>query len=173
MKQKDYENMMVASINYTLAKESAKKGIKLEKANRKEFSEKRPLYEIIDDRIAETTEPEITQGEYILLSKDISMATDYARENFLRQSYEDSIDYSQRIIEDCKLLMTAACYSEDMFGLDNIIKRAEALKQKAEIMKNNPETGHLILEMNEYARNEQYEKAAKLKKRIEKMESSK
>jgi uncharacterized protein YeeX (DUF496 family) len=173
MESKDYENMMVASINYTLAKESAKKGIRLEKANREEpeFKEIRPLYEIVNERIAKTLEPTITQGEYILLSKEMSMALDYAGENLLRQNYEDSIDYSIRIIEDCKLLKTMSYSFEDVRGLDMIIKRAEALKQKTEIMKQNPETGELMLNMKTCIAQEEFEEAARLKRKIERIEA--
>ena len=169
MQNKEYERMMVASINYMLVKEYAKKGIKLEKANKEEpeFRERRPLHEIIDERIAETAEPEITEEEYDLLSKDITLAADYSRENLLRQNYEDSISYSNRVIEDCTLLKTIAYSFEDSQGLDNIVKRAEELKQKAAIMKENPNTGHLILEMEEYVKKEQYEKAAEIKRKIE------
>lgn len=173
MESKDYENMMVASIDYTLSKESAKKGIKLEKANKEEheFRERRPLYEIVNERVAKTLEPDITSGEYILLSKEISMCLDYAVENLLRQNYEDSIDYSGRIIEDCKLLKTMSYSFEDVQGLDMIMKREEALKQKTEIMKQNPETGELMLKMKTCIAQEDYGGAARIKRKIERIEA--
>jgi excinuclease UvrABC nuclease subunit len=90
------------------------------------------------------------------------------RANMLKGDYENSINCSRRLIENCGLMRI------DFDNLDNEIvsakiEKAEKNIKRCQILSKFPtaEIADLALKMEECAQNEEYEEAARLKRLIE------
>jgi len=170
MNQNDYQSRMQASIAYVRKKEMEKKGLGGHISG-PSIVETRPVHEIINDRIGETLDPNLTELEFMMLCKDADMLKGIISKDLSRGNYDDVVSYSQRILTDCGLIEGSALYNPKVFSIDYHKDDARRLLKQAEILRDNPQhIAEMKLQLEDCVREERYEDAARIKADIESAE---
>jgi len=169
MNQEEYLQRMQVSVIYVLNHEREKRG--LPKMKGPNIAETRSLDQIINERIGETLDPNITEMENVLLWKDIEAIKGVLSRDLLRGNYDEVITYSRRMLADCELIEGSAFYNPEKCSTKYHKEIAETYLLKAGIMKDNPRSiAEMKLQLIDAVMEERYGDAATLKRNIERAE---
>jgi hypothetical protein len=182
MEDKEYINRLTQSVAQFL-KEEALRGvtdnqnhklmyrfgeideqIELENINKKEKIYPRPIHELVTERIESTNNEELTDAEINLLYKDIEASTNFSGRNMIYKRYREALQCAQRTIDDIKVI--TRCMPDIAEGLEVHLGIAERTARKAKMLWQNPETGYVRLDIEDYIAKGHYEMAAHLRDQL-------
>lgn len=178
MQDKEYGKMMYASLLsfiknelledkdktencYYLQQRVDELNLRFEIPNGMYHIEERPLYEIINERIDSTNNPDLSPQELYALKIDLDMAVNFAGRNLGNGDYKAAIKCSQRILQDYELLKSNSNINQK---LENSTQIANDIIRHSHTRLENPDNAHLIFELEEHIANENYEAAHEIQK---------
>jgi len=179
---RDYKSRLEASIAGLINREierkyslNHKKDIPqknlLRRASENGIEHQPPVYEIINERIRETGDPELTPKKHIYLLRDMNTLMNFIKESLERDDYSSAKQYSTHMAQDCDIMLKYAP-NKDYEKMRNV---AIDVQKKSDTMLKNPKNGLKIIKMEIEIKRalaaEDYEKAAKLRDCIKELKS--